>query len=162
MNNNKLIVIYKEVGKIPKLVEIENSIGCFEKLVGGQIDIIPYEDILVICRKNRNSLQPNIFLNTITLNLNYSIRGNIIIISKLDNQYISLTKGQTVKYIELLKKESFNYKQLENIEKLKTKNIKDKFEIDNINEFNSEEVLKMILGIQSIILQFIKNNSDID
>ncbi|MBR3882130.1 MAG: hypothetical protein IKJ36_02560 [Clostridia bacterium] len=77
--NNTIVIIYKEVGKEPIFRKVENSIKSFETILGGEIEIIPYEDIVIICRKNRDSLKANIYIN----NIGFSIRGNIILVKKL-------------------------------------------------------------------------------
>lgn len=164
MSNREIIVIYKKVGKEPDLVKIRDTKEEFEKLVGGKIEIIPYTDIEIICRKNRKSLKPNIYLNVTPLKVDFSIRGNVVITRKEENQYKTLTKKQVFKYVKLLKEESFGNKEVLQTRKFINNNIRIKEETEKIvssgDEYNAEEVLKMILGIQSIILQFIKENAD--
>ena len=48
--NNTIVIIYKEVGKDPIFRKVENSIKSFETILGGEIETIPYEDIVIICR----------------------------------------------------------------------------------------------------------------
>lgn len=165
MSSREIIVIYKEVGKEPDLVKIRNTKESFEKLIGGgEMEIIPYADIEIICRKNRKSLKPNIYLNVTPLKVDFSIRGNVIIARKEENQYKTLTKKQVFKYVKLLKEESFGNKEILQTRKYTNNNIRIKEDMEKIvssaDEYNAEEVLKMILGIQSIILQFIKENAD--
>ena len=164
MSSREIIVIYKEVGKEPDLVKIRNTKESFEKLIGGEMEIIPYADIEIICRKNRKSLKPNIYLNVTPLKVDFSIRGNVVIARKEENQYKTLTKKQVFKYVKLLKEESFGNKEILQTGEYTNNNIKAKEEMKKIvssaDEYNAEEVLKMILGIQSIILQFIKENAD--
>ena len=163
MSSREIIVIYKKVGKEPDLVKIRNTKEEFEKLVGGEIEIIPYADVEIICRKNRKSLKPNIYLNVTPLKVDFSIRGDVIIARK-EEQYKTLTKKQVFKYVKLLKEETFDNKKMLPKGELSRNNIKTKLELEKIvssrEEYKSEEVLKMILGIQSIILQFIKENAD--
>ena len=166
MSSREIIVIYKEVGKEPDLVKIRNTKESFEKLIGGEMEIIPYADIEIICRKNRKSLKPNIYLNVTPLKVDFSIRGNVVIARKEENQYKTLTKKQVFKYVKLLKEESFGNKEILQTRKYtnNNNNIKVKEEMEKIvssaDEYNAEEVLKMILVIQNIILQFIKENAD--
>ena len=166
MSNREIIVIYKEVGKEPDLAKIRNTKESFEKLIGGEMEIIPYADIEIICRKNRKNLKPNIYLNVTPLRVDFSIRGNVVIARKEENQYKTLTKKQVFKYVKLLKEESFGNKEILQTRKYtnNNNNIKVKEEMEKIvssaDEYNAEEVLKMILGIQNIILQFIKENAD--
>ena len=164
MSNREIIVIYKEVGKEPDLAKIRNTKESFEKLIGGEMEIIPYADIEIICRKNRKNLKPNIYLNVTPLRVDFSIRGNVVIARKEENQYKTLTKKQVFKYVKLLKEESFGNKEVLQTRKFINNDIRIKEEMEKIvsseEEYKSEEVLKMILGIQSIILQFIKENAD--
>ena len=164
MSNREIIVIYKEVGKEPDLAKIRNTKESFEKLIGGEMEIIPYADIEIICRKNRKNLKPNIYLNVTPLRVDFSIRGNVIIARKEENQYKTLTKKQVFKHVKLLKEESFDNKKMLPARELSRNNTKTKLELEKIvfsgEEYKSEEVLKMILGIQSIILQFIKEDAD--
>ena len=164
MNSREIIVIYKKVGKEPDLVKIRNTKESFEKLIGGEIEIIPYADIEIICRKNRKNLKPNIYLNVTPLKVDFSIRGDVVIARKEENQYKTLTKKQVFKYVKLLKEESFDNKKMLPARELSRNNTKTKLELEKIvfsgEEYKSEEVLKMILGIQSIILQFIKEDAD--
>ena len=166
MSNKEIIVIYKKVGKEPDLIKIKNTEEEFKKLVGGEIEIIPYEDIEVICKKNRKNLKPNIYLNMAPLRVEFSIRGDVVIARKEESKYKTLTKNQVFKYVKLLKEESFGNDIVLKAMKNYKNNIKERKEIEKIvplaNEYNADKVLKMILGIQSIILQFINENADIE
>ena len=46
--NNEIVVIYKEVGKDAILKKIKNDIVILENLVGGKLDYLPYEEIIII------------------------------------------------------------------------------------------------------------------
>ena len=107
--NNTIIIIYKEVGKDPIFRKVENSIKSFETILGGEIEIIPYEDIVIICRKNRDSLKANIYIN----NIGFSIKGNIILVKKVDDKFVSLNREQAIKYGVFITQQSFNYKHFE-------------------------------------------------
>lgn len=79
-NKNEIVVIYKEIGKKPKLKKIQNKLEAFEELLGGKLDYIKYKDITIIARKDRKRLQPNFYLNTAMLNIRErNVRGNIIV-----------------------------------------------------------------------------------
>lgn len=50
--SNKLKILYKEVGKRPKPMEIEDTLEAKQKLVGGLIEVVPYKDnMLLICNE---------------------------------------------------------------------------------------------------------------
>lgn len=155
MNNSEnIIVIYKEVGKKPVLKKIKNNVETFELILGGKIEILQYEDIQVICKKDRDKLLPNVYLNINFNKLNTSIRGNFIIVSMHNNTFKSLTKNQAIKYGKLLVMESFNYEKINT--KYKYLNSSNKFANEN-KTINSDKTLNLILDIQRDILKFIRN-----
>ena len=172
MTNKEIIIIYKKVGKDAELKKVQNEQKNFEDLLSGELDYIPYEDIIIIARKNRNNLKPNIYINTKFLSIGSSIRGDVIIALKENDIFKSLTKEQAIKYVDFLKRASFNYDNLDekgryipsnkNIMKrgkcIIEKSIGDN-DVTNFNNTN-EETLKMILEIQSSILNFIKNTTN--
>ena len=171
MNNAEIIVIYQEVGQAPILKKIKNNINVFQELLGGEIEIIPYEEIIIVCKKNRKYLQPNIYVNTKFLSIGETIRGTIVITQRKNGNFISLTKEQIIKYQKFLQQASFNYgnSNTKSTSKINSKPYKDELirekEIGDNNkvsknnnlktEIDTKEVLKMILGIQAIILDLI-------
>lgn len=59
----KLKVIYKEVGKDPVVMEIDDTLEAKQKLVGGLIEVVPYkDDLLLICNEEGKitNLKPNL------------------------------------------------------------------------------------------------------
>lgn len=134
--NNTIVIIYKEVGKDPIFRKVENSIKSFETILGGEIEIIPYEDIVIICRKNRDSLKANIYIN----NIGFSIRGNIILVKKADNKFVSLNREQAIKYGVFITQQSFNYKHFdENGKYLTNKELKRRYREKKIKENANRE-----------------------
>lgn len=180
MTNKEIVIIYKEVGTDAEFKKIQNEQKIFEDLIGGELDYIPYEDVTIIARKNREHLKPNIYINTEFLSIGSSIRGNVIIVCRENETFKSLTKEQAIKYREFLKRASFNYDNFDEKGRYipNTKNIQFKNrgqliiekgigendvaspKTSNEQSFDTNETLKMILGIQSIILKFIKDNSN--
>lgn len=166
---NNIIVIYKEIGKLPVLKKILNDSKTFENLLGGEIDYISYEDIIIVCKKERKRLNPNIYLNVVFGAIDSNIRGNILVIAKNNGTFSSLTKQQAVKYGLFLVEESFRYNKLNNtyIPNISTtQNTKtskrciypsDRFDSTTNTDEISNDILKMILGIQTKILTFLKN-----
>ena len=62
-DTKKLKVIFKEVGKDPVVMEIEDTLEAKQKLVGGLIEIVPYkDDLLLICNEEGKitNLKPNL------------------------------------------------------------------------------------------------------
>jgi len=61
--NEKVKVIYKEVGKNPVVIEIEDTLEAKQKLVGGSIEVVDYkDDLLLVCNENGKifNMQPNL------------------------------------------------------------------------------------------------------
>lgn len=113
MDNKKIIVIYKEVGEVPVFKKVTNSKETFELLIGGEMDILPYENIFIICRKDREKLKPNISVNTNYDKANFSIRGTVLIVNKDNEEFKSLSKEQAIKYAKFLVMESFKYEHFD-------------------------------------------------
>ena len=176
MTNEEIIIIYKKVGIDAEFMKIQNEQNEFEDLIGGELDYIPYEEITIVARKNREHLKPNIYINTEFLSISSSIRGDVIIVCRENENFKSLTKEQAIKYREFLKRASFNYDNFDEkgryIPNIKQNSLKSKGKfiiekgigkndivsptIDNKQCFETNEILKMILGIQTVILKYIK------
>ena len=61
----KLKVLYLEVGKKPKVIEIDDTLEAKQDLVGGLIEVIPYRrNLVLICNEEGkiNELEPNLNL----------------------------------------------------------------------------------------------------
>lgn len=139
--NNSIVIIYKEVGKDPVFRKVENSIKSFETILGGEIEIIPYEDIVIICRKDRDSLRANIYINDI----GFSIKGNIMLVKKIDNKFVSLNREQAIKYGVFITQQSFNHKHFdENGKYLTNKELKRRYREKKIKENENKEKIQCI------------------
>ena len=161
--------VYKEVGKEPKFIKIKNSLEELKQLIGGDIETIKYQDFIIIYNKNNKNLISNIWIDTGFLKLGTTIRGRLFIV-KMDKEGIfkSLTKEQAYECKKMLINKSFNYENLNqkeyNIIKCNKNNFQRSLQMERVDsktnsgKFNQEETLKMILGIQTIILKYIKNN----
>lgn len=168
MKKDEIIIIYKKVGKKPELKKIKNNIQEFEQILKGRITCIPYENIIIVCKENRKSLQPNIYINTKFLGVGESIRGDIIITARNDYDFKTLSKEQVVENFKFLQNASFHYNNTVNRLKHKdfvrsfnrelTINNKEKSS-DNLQTPN-DEVLNLIYAIQTIILDFINNKKN--
>jgi|GEM_PF-942483 hypothetical protein len=63
VEDKKLRIIYKEVGKNPVVMEIDDTLEAKQKLVGGLIEVVPYkEDLLLVCNEEGKILnqKPNL------------------------------------------------------------------------------------------------------
>lgn len=107
----KIRILYKEVGKEPQIMFIENTLEAKQELVGGLIEVVPYEDVLIICNEEGKLLNmpPNLVFE-----YDY-IAGNCFVIGDdyKNADFKSLTDEEILKYREDLKKRSFNFKQYE-------------------------------------------------
>lgn len=109
--NKKIRILYKEVGKEPQIMFIDNTLEAKQKLVGGLIEVVPYEDVLIICNEEGKILNmpPNLVFE-----YDY-IAGNCFVIGDdyKNANFKSLTDEEIIKYREDLKERSFNFKQYE-------------------------------------------------
>lgn len=109
--NKKIRILYKEVGKEPQIMFIENTLEAKQKLVGGLIEVVPYEDVLIICNEEGKILNmpPNLVFE-----YDY-IAGNCFVIGDdyKNADFKSLTDEEIFRYREDLRKRSFNFKQYE-------------------------------------------------
>lgn len=142
---NNLIVLYKKVGRSPELIKIKDSLEEKEKLVDGNILVIPYDDILIICNeKNQKArIKPNIIFD------NKTISGDCFVVGDYfeNGEFKSLTKEQVIKYFNLFQRKSVDYSHFdENGKFLSRKELQRKKYLERqkqqtINEyiFNSSE-----------------------
>lgn len=159
--------MYKKVGKNPELKKIKNNIQEFEQILKGKITCIPYEKIIIVCKESRKNLQPNIYINTKFLGLGETIRGDIIITARNEENFKTLSKEQVIENIKFLQNASFHYNNISN--NFNHKNfvksfkhelaINDKKDFDNTQTQNNE-ILTLIYTIQTIILDFINNTKN--
>lgn len=160
--------MYKEVGKNPELKKIKNNIQEFEQILGGKNTCIPYENIIIVCKENRKNLQPNIYINTKFLGLGETIRGNIIITAKNEQNFKTLSKEQVIENIRFLRNASFHYNNINNKSKYKdfVTSFKKELKINNKErdfdniKMEDDEILNLILAIQTVILEFIRNKKN--
>jgi hypothetical protein len=125
---NKLKILYKEVGKIPEVIEIEDTLEAKQKLVDGLIEVVPYiDDMLLICNEEGKILKmhPN-------LDFTYDyIAGNCFVIGDdFENAgFRSLTEEEIKKANDDLSKRMFKYNTEKiHIDKPKTnKNTRERF-----------------------------------
>ena len=168
MKKDEIIIMYKEVGKNPELKKIKNNIQEFEQILGGKNTCIPYENIIIVCKENRKNLQPNIYINTKFLGLGETVRGNIIITAKNEQNFKTLSKEQVIENIRFLKNASFHYNSSNNESKYKdfVTSFKKELKINNKErDFDNiktedDEILNLILAIQTVILEFIRNKKN--
>lgn len=113
MKENKILVLYKQVNKLPKLININNDLKTEQKLVGGLIEVVPYIDnMLIICNDEGklNNLKANVLFD-------YDfIAGDFLIVGDdyKNADFKSLTEEQIKKAVKDINKRSIKYKNNSN------------------------------------------------
>ena len=111
--NDYLIGIFKEVGKKPTLIKINNKKEYVEMLLEGEVSKFEYDDYVVLYKTNNECLLANIYLNTFSY-VGLTIKGNIFVVSKdSNNNLISLNKGQFMRATNMLLRQQINYKKFD-------------------------------------------------
>lgn len=118
MENKKekvLKILLKRVGREPEVRFIENTLRAKQMLVSGLIEVVPFDDVLLICNEEGKlfNFPPN-------LNFGYDyIAGDCFLVGDdYDNaDFKSLTDEEIEKYIKELNKRSFKYIQLSEMER---------------------------------------------
>lgn len=104
----KIKILYKEVGEAPKIMEIDNTLEAKQELVGGLIEVVAYDDVLLICNEEGKleNLKPNVIFD-----FDY-IAGNCFIVGDdyEHGDFRSLTEDEIFRYSRELVNRSFIYK----------------------------------------------------
>lgn len=109
-----VIGVYKEVGKEPDLKKVKNTKEDLEKLVGGEIATVKYDDYVVIYKKNSDNMLGNVCLDVKGYGLDLSLKGTIFVVNQDENgEFKSLNKQQALKSTGVLIRKSFNYKNFD-------------------------------------------------
>ena len=73
-DTKKLKVIFKEVGKKPIVIEVDDTLEAKQKLVGGLIEVVPYKDnLLLICNEEGKIMNLNLIYNLIMIILQETV-----------------------------------------------------------------------------------------
>jgi len=103
----KIRVLYKEVGKKPKIRIIDNTLEAKQKLVKGLIEVIPYNNLLIVCNDEGKimNLKPNLIFEC-----DYIAGDCFVIGDDYENgDFKSLTMEEIVKIRKDLIHRSFKY-----------------------------------------------------
>jgi hypothetical protein len=102
-------VLYKKVGESPVVKIINASLEAKQELVGGLIEVVPYEDVLIICNEEGKILNmpPNVVFD-----YDY-IAGDFFVIGDdyEHGDFKSLTKDEIEYYKKDLETRAFKYKK---------------------------------------------------
>ena len=107
----KLKILYKKIGREPVVMEIEDTLEKKQELVGGLIEVIPYNDKLIVCNEEGKimNLKPNVIFD-----YDY-IAGNFFVVNDdYKNAGIKSLKNYEIEEIKKdLNKYSVKYNQNE-------------------------------------------------
>lgn len=103
----RLRIVFKEVGKNPKVKFIDNTLEAKQKLVGGLIEVIPYNDLLLVCNEEGKIL--NLPANVV-FDYDY-IAGNCFVVGDdyFNGDFKSLTQEEILRAKEDLIRRSMKY-----------------------------------------------------
>lgn len=154
-----VIGVYKEVGKEPDLKKVKNTKEDLEKLVGGEIATVKYDDYVVIYKKNSDNMLGNVCLDVKGYGLDVSLKGTIFVVNQDENgEFKSLNKQQALKSTGVLIRKSFNYKNFDENGRYLTKSQRRKRnKQNNTNKTNSSQldIQKQAMGVSN---SFFENN----
>ena len=118
----RIRILFKAVGQPAKIVTIPNTLEAKQKLVGGLIEVIQYDDVLLVCNDEGKllNLPPNLVFES-----DY-IAGNCFIIGDdyENGDFKSLTLDEIEKYKKDIDSKSMKYikpEEMENLTKEKQK-----------------------------------------
>ena len=97
---SKIKIIFKEPGKPCEVKEIENELKVLQELVGGLIEVINFDDLLLICNEEGKlmNLEPNLLFE-----FDY-IAGNCLLVGDdfENGEFKSLTDYEIEEYSRIL------------------------------------------------------------
>lgn len=180
--NRNVRVLYKKTGEVPQIKFITDMFEIKKMIVNGDLDLMKYESCIIVCnsKKKRKNRIPNIVLDF------KHIAGDFFLIGydPKKKDFRSLEIDEAMFYIDSLQHKSFRHKEYEKwikkqkikkeLKENKSKNdfteyqesqrelakkLNAEVEKGNSNGNQSAEVLEMILGIQAMILRYIKHKN---
>ena len=146
---NKIKVLYKRVGREPEVVEIENTLQAMQSLVGGFIEVIPYDYYELVCNDEGKlqGLYPNVGFDYDIINGNFFIAND----NYETGDFASLTDKNIEKIKEDLKSRSFHYTKTQMRAVLKQ-------EKDLMKNYSDKETKKREQEIDEMIQELEKEN----
>ena len=146
---NKIKVLYKKVGREPEVIEIENTLQAMQNMVGGFIEVIPYDDYELVCNEEGKimGLYPNVGFDYDVINGNFFIAND----NYETGDFASLTDKNIEKIKEDLKSRSFHYTKTQMRAVLKQ-------EKDLMKNYSDKETKKREQEIDEMIQELEKEN----
>ena len=156
---NKIKVLYKRVGREPEVIEIENTLHevieientlhAMQSLVGGFIEVIPYDYYELVCNDEGKlqGLYPNVGFDYDVINGNFFIAND----NYETGDFASLTDKNIEKIKEDLKSRSFHYTKTQMRAVLKQ-------EKDLMKNYSDKETKKREQEIDEMIQELEKEN----
>lgn len=174
---NNMRILYKKTGKMPQIKYITDILPIKKLIITGDLDLVKFEKCIIVCnnrKKNANTL-PNIVLDL------KHISGDFFLIGydSKKKDFIGLDMDEAIFYMNSLQHKSFQHKHYkkwlqkqkdsqhhnkqhnEFIEYQKSqKKLAQKLNAESEKNIScNSEILKMILSIQAIILNYIKKQT---
>lgn len=159
-NKKKLRVLYKQVGKNPQ-IKIINDLSKLKKMiVQNNFEIIPYEDMFIIC--NNKQLSKCMPINVV---FSFShISGSLILvkIDKIKREFKSLSQEDIIWYAKDLINKSYGTNKSKNIQinkKKYTENHERTFENDNKAVSFDRAVVNILINIEHALIALLKKEN---
>ena len=114
MGKKLIKILLKKVGKDPEVIEIRNTLEEKQRLVGGLIEVIPYDDLLLICNEEGKllNLPPNLIFE-----YDYIAGDCFLAGDDFENgDFKSLTDEEIESYTKEFKKRSYKWNDLNEVE----------------------------------------------
>ena len=142
----KIKVLYKRVGREPEVIEIENTLQAMQSLVGGFIEVIPYDYYELVCNDEGKlqGLYPNVGFDYDIINGNFFIAND----NYETGDLASLTDKNIEKIKEDLKSRSFHYTKTQMRAVLKQEKDLMKYYSDEETKKREQEIDEMIQDLE--------------
>lgn len=146
-NKEKIRVLYKRVGQVPKIKIINNVLKLEKAVVYKKLDIIPYQNIYIIC--HNKEIRKNMPINVVFDMFNISGDFIVVQINKNKRKFEGLFQEDINWFAEDLINKSFNYSTNKN--NFNTKKISNSFvreiEEDTEEKFNNSNFENSLINI---------------
>ncbi len=156
-NKDQLRVLYKRVGKTPE-IKIINDLSKLKKMIiKNNFEIIPYEDMFIIC----NNKQQSKYMPINVIFPFYHISGSLILvrIDKTKREFKSLSQEDIIWYAKDLINKSYGMNKHKNAQtnnKKYAENHERTFENDNKPVSFERAVVNILINIEHALIALLK------